>query len=377
MGRTENLNRQSKSSFCVKHPATGNKSQFLKSKTGRVKVIKIAIPSLSNLKMDADPSMTPEELESNELVFILNQARLKLEKDLQSTEQLLNTMHTNEAAMLKNELNITSVQKCPVCYEIYDKARTLPVCMPCGHTICKVCACTLKLHHAKISCPLDRKVFDAVADFLPINHALLEASEEKAGARCKEHGMLIIGFCLDHQTLLCGKCLFLHKTHNAIDIESFEAQTLIIRKCVSYERLEESIQYLTSLWTSSFKTLLETSLDMKHVLLSFITLQKINESQIRNKLHLGILDCIENVFSLTSENTEHNIIGLGVIMSTFTKYLETLTLFRRDFVYMSDTDKLNTKLPTFDAKEKSSESSLFSTLSDLSQNPAYFEEGRI
>lgn len=373
MGRSEHLTRQMKSGVCVKHLASASRAPYLKPKSVKSKIIQIAIPSLSNLKMDADPSMTTEEFESHEAVFLLNQARLKLEKDLQATERLLSSIHSSQSMMGRNELNITSVQKCPVCYEIYNKSRTIPVCMPCGHTICKVCANRLKLHHCKISCPLDRHEFDTVPDFLPINHALLEASEEKDGAKCKDHGMLIIGFCLDHQTLLCGKCLFAHKTHNAIDIESPEAQSFILNKYLSFERLEESIEYLIKLWSNSTKSLIESSLNIKNVLLSFISLQKSTETLGKNKFHLGILNCVEEMLGLSTESSSYDIDTMSVMMSSFGKYLETLSHFRKNFSILSDTDKLRSSLPIFDASEKSSESSLFHTLSDMSKDPSYFE----
>jgi hypothetical protein len=77
---------------------------------------------------------------------------------------------------------------------------------------------------------------------------------------------------------------------------------------------------------------------------------------------------------LSTESSSYDIDSMSLMMNTFGKYLETLSHFRRNFSRLSDTEKLRSSLPIFDAGEKSSELSLFLTLSDMAKDPSYFEE---
>ena len=67
--------------------------------------------------------------------------------------------------------------KCKSCLLEYDPKKRIPVCLPCGHTCCEPCYrknTKVDPQGNSISCPFDKRTFEASLENLPINQDLNE-----------------------------------------------------------------------------------------------------------------------------------------------------------------------------------------------------------
>ena len=51
---------------------------------------------------------------------------------------------------------------CQICMHKYDRAKHMPLCLKCGHTVCEICAKEL-IRYGRVKCPFDNKSFDYVS----------------------------------------------------------------------------------------------------------------------------------------------------------------------------------------------------------------------
>ncbi|CAG9321437.1 unnamed protein product [Blepharisma stoltei] len=143
-------------------------------------------------------------------------------------------------------------QNCPKCSQLYDTKDKLPICLPCGHTFCNNCIKKCLITPGRGLCPLDNKEFFSLIDFLPVNFALIVDIEE-VPQRCSIHRLILIGYCRDCSKLICGRCMFDHKTHNCFDVDSDEA---LKKADYNYEliaNLEASLIKQKNIWAEEFE----------------------------------------------------------------------------------------------------------------------------
>lgn len=275
----------------------------------------------------------------------------------------------------RGNFSMASIQKCPVCYEIYDKAVKLPICLPCGHTLCRPCLSKVKVSPGRGMCPYDRREFFSAIDFLPVNYALLEAAEEGIGIRCPSHGLNIVGYCQNDQKLLCGKCLFEHKNHEVFDLESSEARHIVASKFSTLSSIEESVQYLSSKWTGSMDQLSNYSKEMKISVMDHISKLKDAELELMKKIHMGTMDCIEQALSMSRVFPDGFTSSVTTLISSLENHMNTLSKFKQEFNSMSLPEQLGTQLPEpFDAHNIPTSVPYIADLNELVRSPVDYEK---
>ena len=139
---------------------------------------------------------------------------------------------------------MSSVYKCSICFCTYNNTTSEPICLPCGHSYCRPCVCSLCHPLISGNCPIDNKEFFYIEDLLPINYSLINNREDTCSRICSIHNFTIIGYCIEHSTLLCGKCIFLHKNHNFCDITSNQTDEIIEKKLKNLKNIENQLNDL-------------------------------------------------------------------------------------------------------------------------------------
>ena len=95
---------------------------------------------------------------------------------------------------------------CPICSNLYDCVLSLPLCLPCGHTLCSACVLMLT-QRTSLCCPFDRSKFDTDSSPLPTNLLLANFSTLLLdSAQCPTHHSPVVAYCLESCQLLCGFC---------------------------------------------------------------------------------------------------------------------------------------------------------------------------
>ena len=124
---------------------------------------------------------------------------------------------------------------CPICSNSYDVVHYMPLCLPCGHTLCSACVQTIS--RRGLICPFDRQHVDSTG--LPVNLVIAEAAlSELESAQCPEHGSQIIAYCPSESRSLCGLCIH-DSDHEHWLFDSQEAEHMAVRKLTQLgERLE-------------------------------------------------------------------------------------------------------------------------------------------
>lgn len=115
---------------------------------------------------------------------------------------------------------------CQICMQKFNRNLNMPLCLKCGHTVCKACAKGL-FNQARPKCPFDNSILDGrSADNLPKNFTLLDLIDaEKQSVTlqaderyCDVHPEKKVKFyCQDHSAFSCSECLLtLHLGHKII-----------------------------------------------------------------------------------------------------------------------------------------------------------------
>lgn len=64
-----------------------------------------------------------------------------------------------------------------------------------------------------LTCPICRTLNKAEIKHLPINYALLELIDKNLPTKCQVHELELVAYCKDDDLVLCGACIFEHKSH--------------------------------------------------------------------------------------------------------------------------------------------------------------------
>ena len=114
---------------------------------------------------------------------------------------------------------------CQICMNKFDHGDRLPLCLKCGHTICKDCAKSL-LKYRKIKCPFDNSVCEyATIDQVGKNFTLLDMIEAEKNKKmqsderpCTLHPKKKVKFyCKEHSEFVCSQCLLdQHLGHSVV-----------------------------------------------------------------------------------------------------------------------------------------------------------------
>lgn len=143
---------------------------------------------------------------------------------------------------------LVSSQICSICAFNFNNEDRVPICLPCGHSICKFCVYTMQHSSLTGICPYDRKEYFFIKELLPTNYSLLNSENLKENKICRLHGFEIVGYCIDNDMLLCGKCIFKHINHRFIEIESDETKVIIEKKIKFFQEFSESLSKVVNEW---------------------------------------------------------------------------------------------------------------------------------
>ena len=170
------------------------------------------------------------------------------------------------------EVSTSSFDLCPICSNTFGSAVREPICLPCGHTICRECTTKIRQTPTRGMCPYDRKEFFTQIDALPVNFAILSMidSRTKIVKRlCCRHKKELIGYSPDDDELLCGVCLFEKKGQVCYQFTSEQARCKSTEKrqevenaskaLITQQELWSHCQAITDLTLNTLKTFEETS----------------------------------------------------------------------------------------------------------------------
>lgn len=139
-----------------------------------------------------------------------------------------------------------SVGSCPVCFESYNHMRNSPLLLPsCGHTVCRFCLQNMYEDSSILKCPVCRTMSFNEIESLPTNYAILEIIEShkvQQKETCSKHKLEIVGYCKDHESLLCGACIFEHRDHNAFMLTDPKASEIADSKKALINEQEKDLQ---------------------------------------------------------------------------------------------------------------------------------------
>ncbi|KAF2353895.1 B-box-type zinc finger [Trinorchestia longiramus] len=110
----------------------------------------------------------------------------------------------------------TNVFECEVCCEDYDAADRKPICLSCGHTVCRSCLIGIVATRGT-NCHKCKQSIRQPVDQLPVNYALIPSSPSSQNpvsethpsssvARCENHNSNLDYFCATCDDILCRKC---------------------------------------------------------------------------------------------------------------------------------------------------------------------------
>lgn len=140
---------------------------------------------------------------------------------------------------------------CQICSHAFDLGTRRPLCLPCGHTICRECTKMIAASNIRGFCPFDRKELPLDIKMLPGNQGVLEQMalrSRQPALLCAAHTRPFIAFNPNSGSLLCGVCVILNCNLPYLPLDSDQANE---HRSALYTRLlglmVQAQQYL-SLW---------------------------------------------------------------------------------------------------------------------------------
>jgi B-box zinc finger len=237
---------------------------------------------------------------------------------------------------------LVSTYICPICAYNYENQSRQPICLPCGHTICKICVYSLRHSLLTGCCPFDRKEYFFIEDLLPVNYALLNTQENSFNRICQVHGMQIIGYCSDHSELLCGRCIFAHKTHEYYELDSTQANEIIEIKVQSIVSIESRLNDLLDTWEKYKEFILSTFERINKANTSHIDSLRKAESELILNIKTYTNQLIEDFEFSDNTRIESNI-NVKEVINCIKYHLEQVKNFQNTFSLMDICDKLSCK----------------------------------
>lgn len=115
---------------------------------------------------------------------------------------------------------------CQICSHAFDQKVRRPLCLPCGHTICKECTKMIAVSNIRGLCPFDRKELPLDINGLPGNMGVLEhmaLRSRQPVLLCTTHTRPFVAFNPISGRLLCGVCLILSEDCLCFPLDSAQA----------------------------------------------------------------------------------------------------------------------------------------------------------
>jgi hypothetical protein len=192
---------------------------------------------------------------------------------------------------------------CPICYNEYQPDQVIPLVLPsCGHTVCDICLQTMSDTYYSLKCPVCRTQNFQGVETLPINYALLELADKRSDKDlCDQHGLEIVGFCRDEDVLLCGVCVFEHKTHASFLLSSPEAKAWANSKKKVLEEKESRLKKLQSAWEKANKSLKQSISSLSSEAQVHIAALKRTEIKLIEEVRQGTKACVRQIKEVVAD----------------------------------------------------------------------------
>lgn len=239
-----------------------------------------------------------------------------------------------------SELPISSCYTCSICSCLYAAVISEPICLPCGHSFCRACVFSLKNSVLTGNCPYDSKEFFYIEDLLPINYALLNAPNDQHSRLCPEHTLQMLGFCLTDSRLLCGRCIFLHKNHDFIELDSNTANELAQAKLENLKNLEKQLKDLLISWEAYQTALSEAEEKMQKVINSHVDHLRKVESDVILEVHSRTEKLIKCILEYQGIISRKGSSSVAEVIECIKQNLECARNVKGMFSFMTNCEKL-------------------------------------
>lgn len=230
----------------------------------------------------------------------LEKSSLQINENVKRGRAAMTQLNKNRLKLKSSDLPVSPSYLCPMCTKMYNTVSLEPICLPCGHSICR--SCLLNLKHSLFSgnCPFDSKEFYYIEGLLPVNYALLNSSMDPFGHICPNHRLSVLAFCMEDWSLLCGKCFFSHNTHECIELDSHTADELAENQLTKVKILEEKLKKMLIMW-EVYKDLLAKN---EKIIKDTINNHVINVRKIESELILEIHSRTDRIVNCILEYQE-------------------------------------------------------------------------
>jgi uncharacterized protein YukE len=136
---------------------------------------------------------------------------------------------------------------------------------------------------------------------LPVNYALLEACESRnKKPLCQEHNSEFMAFCVNDESLLCGKCTMAHRSHRIFLLTDPEIQKIANSKKNSLDHEEEELFSRQSIWNEKKAEFQEGLLELQALVRKHKTRFLENEKKMTEKIAFGCQACIKDLDDITA-----------------------------------------------------------------------------
>ncbi|OMJ85825.1 hypothetical protein SteCoe_12734 [Stentor coeruleus] len=191
------------------------------------------------------------------------------EEELPSTQQMYDIQTENSCYYNKPQVYPLRPAKksskcCPQCKQKFNSMTNLPFLLPsCGHTFCKFCLQKMSCK-TFIRCGLCNSMTYKELKKLPVNYALIEAFESSnKKPKCKEHNSEIMAYCCNEDSLLCGSCTFMHRTHEVYLLTDPKIQSIANSKKNYLKNQEHELCELKTEWEKAKEELQQGLKELK------------------------------------------------------------------------------------------------------------------
>ena len=176
--------------------------------------------------------------------------------------------------------------RCPVCSQPYSDNLPPLLLSACGHSVCNRCIeflpqCTICRH------PTHKDIVKC-----PVNYSLLEISNQEI---CEEHGLKLMAYCADDDSLLCGKCVFEHVDHDSFTLTDPRAILLSQDKLNRLEKTQIDLENAKDRLVQGKKEVDTHVCELDELIEDHVSIFRIAESEMISKVKLGTKACVQQV----------------------------------------------------------------------------------
>jgi hypothetical protein len=145
-----------------------------------------------------------------------------------------------------------------------------------------------------LKCPVCRTHNFQSVETLPVNYALLDLATDDREI-CEQHQLEIVGFCRDDEMLLCGACVFEHRSHASFVLNSPEAKAWADSKKKLLEQKESSLKLMQSKWEKANASLRRHISNLNSEAKAHIDALKRTEAKLIEAIREGTQECLSQI----------------------------------------------------------------------------------